>query len=29
THTDPRLQSVDRQMIVSHALALISRGIGG
>ena len=29
THTDPRLQSVDREMIVSHALALISRGIGG
>ena len=29
THTDSRLQSVDRKMIVSHALALIGRGIGG
>jgi TetR/AcrR family transcriptional regulator len=29
THTDPRLQSVDRKMIVSHALALTGRGIGG
>ena len=29
THTDSRFQSVDRKMIVSHALALIGRGIGG
>ena len=29
THTDPRLKSVDREMIVSHALALTDNGIGG
>ena len=29
THTDPRLKSVDREMIVSHALALTGNGIGG
>lgn len=28
-HSDPRLQAVDRQTIVSHALALMGHGVGG
>lgn len=28
-HSDPRLQAVNRQTIVSHALALMGHGVGG